>query len=127
MVAYVKRQQPLETEKKDCDQRIQRDENGSPLQKSRFHDEVLTEAAEQLYQDRQEANSLGVTPPGQAEYLDILRVLNQLAPDNFEEQNVLLQTIKEFALKKYPGMQKETSGSKISDKELTAEKDGAVE
>lgn len=74
---------------------------------SRFHDDILNEAAEQLYKDRQQANSLGVTPPGQAEYLDMLRVLDELAGDDQEEQARLLAVVKEYALKKYPGMQRE--------------------
>jgi MoxR-like ATPase len=84
------------------------DDDGHSQAKSRFSDDILTEAAEQLYQDRQQANSLGVTPPGQAEYLDMLRVLDELATDNEVEQKRLLSVIKEYALKKYPGMQRET-------------------
>ncbi len=110
-----------------CDRRIQRDESGMLLHKSCFHDDVLSEAAEQLYKDRQEANSLGVTPPGQAEYLDMLRVLNELAPKNTGKQKVLLQTVKEFALKKYPGMQKEESNARSEDKETRPEGDEAAE
>jgi MoxR-like ATPase len=47
----------------DCDQPqpLQRDDKGKLLCESRFHAKVLDEAAEQLYRDRQEANSLGVT------------------------------------------------------------------
>lgn len=111
----------------DCGQRIQRDESGNPRHKSRFHDDVLSEAAEQLYKDRQEANSLGVTPPGQAEYLDILRVLDQLVSGDTGQQKVLLKTIKEFALKKYPGMQKEEPDARIDGKEVTLEEDEAAE
>lgn len=64
---------------------------------------VLNTVAEQLYQDRQSAFRLGVTPPGQAEYLDILHVLATLADDN-EGQLALLSKIADFALKKFPGM-----------------------
>lgn len=90
------------------DKALERDEDGYVLAiKSRFDDRVLDEAAEQLRQDRKNAGSLGVTPPGQAEYLDILRVLDELEPDNADAQLELLKTIKEYALKKYPGMQLE--------------------
>ena len=89
-------------------QAIERDEAGLLIAKSRFDDDVLTEAASQLYQDRVEAEGLGVTPPGQAEYLDMLRVLDELAPEGKERQLELLSVIKDFALKKYPGMQQST-------------------
>jgi len=87
------------------DQPIERDENNRLLAQSRFDDAVLTLAAHQLYIDRQEANTLGVTPPGQAEYLDMLRVLDELVKNDTDEQLKLLMTIKEFSLKKCPGMQ----------------------
>jgi len=57
-------------------------------------------AAEQLVTDRIDAQRLGLTAPGQAEYLDILRVLSNLA-DTEQEQKDLLEEIKEFALKKH--------------------------
>ena len=88
------------------DKALERDEYGYVLAvKSRFDDQVLDEAAEQLRKDRKQADSLGVTPPGQAEYLDMLRVLDELEPDDADAQLELLKTIKEYALKKYPGMQ----------------------
>ena len=94
------------------DQPIERDKNGHYQGEARFHEDILDEAAEQLYKDRVRANSLGVTPPGQAEYLDMLRVLDELASDDVEEQARLLGVIKEYALKKYPGMQREEDFSK---------------
>ncbi len=111
----------------DCDrpQPLQQDDQGNPRCQSRFHDKVLNEAASQLFRDRQTANSLGVTPPGQAEYLDMLRVLDELAPDNTDRQYQLLSTIKEFALKKYPGMQKEEAKPREEDaKASSSEADG---
>lgn len=90
---------------------LRRNDRGELAEKSRFADEVLREAAEQLYQDRQTAANMGVTPPGQAEYLDMLRVLDTLVPNDTARQGELLATIKEFALKKHPGMQQEASGS----------------
>lgn len=93
-----------------CEDRlIERDKDGHFQGESRFHEDILNEAAEQLYKDRLQANSLGVTPPGQAEYLDILRVLDELAPNDVAEQKRLLVVVKEYALKKYPGMQQEAS------------------
>jgi MoxR-like ATPase len=92
-----------------CNTFIERNENGTPIISSRFHDDILSEAAEQLYKDRLEANKIGVTPPGQAEYLDMLRVLDELAQGDTPRQQTLLRTIKEFALKKYRGMQKPVS------------------
>lgn len=80
--------------------------NGKLSDKSRFTDEVLKLIIDQLYEDRNKAESLGVTPPGQAEFIDILRVLDELAPNNQKLQVELLKTVNEFALKKYPGMQK---------------------
>ena len=74
-------------------------EKGLPL----FGDKVMTTAAQQLYQDRQEAVSLGFKPPGQAEYLDMLRVLSRMNL-NDAEQLTMLQQIQDFALKKHPGM-----------------------
>jgi MoxR-like ATPase len=118
--------EPGDEDDSDKPQSLQQDDQGNLLCKSRFHDKVLDEAAGQLFRDRQQANTLGVTPPGQAEYLDMLRVLDVLAPGDTDGQYQLLLTIKEFALKKYPGMQKEeanTGGKDATDAE--AESDSA--
>lgn len=72
----------------------------------KFDDKVLINAATQLYADRQQAYKLGVTPPGQAEYLDILRALAKLASTKKGHLKALAQ-IQDFALKKFPKMQKE--------------------
>jgi hypothetical protein len=45
-----------------------------------------------------------VTPPGQAEYIDILRVASTLEPD-LDKQMELLSKISLFALKKHPILQ----------------------
>jgi hypothetical protein len=42
-----------------------------------------------------------LTPPGQAEYLDILRALGRMA-EGEEDQIALLEQVAEFALKKAP-------------------------
>lgn len=89
------------------DQLLRRDaENGRLLDQSRFQEDVLDSVARQLYQDRLSAQALSVTPPGQAEFIDILRVLDELASGDSKRQMALLNTVHEFALKKYPGMQK---------------------
>ncbi|MCP5022276.1 MAG: hypothetical protein GY930_10920, partial [bacterium] len=64
---------------------------------------VRQAAAEQLWRDRVEARKQGLTPPGQAEYLDLLRALSELAADA-EAQLALLSEIQDFALKKYVGL-----------------------
>ncbi|MEE9412622.1 MAG: MoxR family ATPase [Methylococcales bacterium] len=72
--------------------------------------EVLNKVAKQLYEDRQLADRLGVTPPGQAEFLDILHVLSKLA-DNNAGQLKLLDKIADFALKKFPDMKNKQGDS----------------
>jgi MoxR-like ATPase len=62
---------------------------------------VRGRAARQLWEDRQDARRLGLTPPGQAEYLDILRALGRMA-EGEEDQIALLEQVAEFALKKAP-------------------------
>lgn len=68
-----------------------------------FSQEVMKEAANALYEDRIKAQELSVTPPGQAEYLDMLRILCHFGTDK-NEQLERLRQIKNFALKKHPGM-----------------------
>lgn len=91
----------------ETDQEIKRDADKRLLAKSQFDERVLTEVAKQLYQDRLQADALGVTPPGQAEYLDILRVLDRFVQNEApEKQLALLKEIQDFSFKKYPGMQR---------------------
>lgn len=68
-----------------------------------FSEAVLETAAKQVYIDRKAAEALGVKPPGQAEYLDILRVLSRMGIPEAEQLKRLAE-IQDFALKKYPGM-----------------------
>lgn len=77
-------------------------EEGKPF----FDRDVLVDAAIELHKDRQQAKKLGVMPPGQAEYLDILRVLCRLSADK-DEQLKRLKQIQQFALRKYPGMKQQ--------------------
>ncbi|MCI5224579.1 MAG: AAA family ATPase, partial [Candidatus Electrothrix sp. AR4] len=62
--------------------------------------EVLAEAASQLWQDRNAARRYGITPPGMAEYIDLLRAVEELG-SNLAERLKLLGDIKEFILKKH--------------------------
>jgi MoxR-like ATPase len=64
------------------------------------HAEVYVEAARQLWDDRQAAETQGLSPPGQAEYLDLLRVITRLEPD-LDRQQALIDTIGGFTLKKH--------------------------
>ncbi len=64
---------------------------------------VRKKAAEQLLGDRNRAKERGITPPGQAEYLDLIRALTLLGQTE-TEQLVMLTEIQEFALRKYPVM-----------------------
>lgn len=109
LVHYLKERATVHYPKKNgesCGMEMHRDENGHLEADCRFDEDVLTETANQLAGDRERAVSLGVTPPGQAEFLDMLRILDELAPGNRDRQLKLLATIKDFALKKYPTMQK---------------------
>lgn len=63
-------------------------------------DAVLEKSAILLTHDRKEAKKQGVTPPGQAEFIDLVRAVIRLK-DNVQEQCDLLDEIGHFALKKY--------------------------
>ncbi len=68
-----------------------------------FEPPILEQAARQLYAERGQASALGMKPPGQAEYLDLLRVLARMNLST-AEQLQRLADIQDFALKKHPGM-----------------------
>jgi len=59
--------------------------------------EVLKLAADMVVKDRRAAQRLGVTPPGQAEFLDLVRAALRLG-----EPERALKNIGDFALKKHP-------------------------
>jgi MoxR-like ATPase len=61
---------------------------------------LLTEAADMVYKDREAARERGLSPPGQAEYLDLLRALTRLRHTD-PERRALLLTLRDFALKKH--------------------------
>ncbi len=60
---------------------------------------VRREAAEQLWADRDAACRHGLISPGMAEYIDLLRSVEELG-DSVEEQLSLLGDIKGFVLNK---------------------------
>lgn len=68
---------------------------------NKCHDDVYQEAARQLWEDRQASEGADTGRPGQAEYIDMLRVVATLEPDH-GKQAALLANISAFALKKQP-------------------------
>ena len=64
-------------------------------------DAVLARAAEMLAEDRERLASQGLTPPGAAEYLDLLRAVARSGRPAGEQLG-LLGRIAEFALRKHP-------------------------
>ena len=65
-------------------------------------EEVRQIAAEQLYEDRKNSKENGLRPlPGQAEYMDLLRALHNLCPQDPVRQSKLLKKIGRFALNKH--------------------------
>ncbi len=76
-------------------------------------DEVLEEAARQLVADRTFAEEQQLRPlPGQAEYLDLVRVVVKLAQGKVEKQKELLASAARFTLRKHPGMGAKTAEGK---------------
>lgn len=68
---------------------------------------VRRKAADLLWADRREAKRRGYTPPGQAEYLDVLRALSAIA-EGAKAQITWLQKIARYAFTKHPEMRSET-------------------
>ncbi len=62
---------------------------------------VRRQAGELLLKDRKDASAQGLPAPGQAEYLDLLRAVCKLSPDE-KKQLVLLEKISRFVLQKAP-------------------------
>lgn len=64
-------------------------------------EKVLQEAAEMLSEDRAAAIQAQVMPrPGQAEYLDLLRAVLGLVPNDPKGQKEMLGVVREYTLKK---------------------------
>lgn len=64
---------------------------------------LCARAAALVIRDRVRAQELGLSPPGQAEYLDLLRAVRDLGKTE-EERHGLLDAIADFALKKHPAL-----------------------
>ena len=62
---------------------------------------VLREVARQLIEDRERERSRQLPPPGQAEYLDMVRAVIELEPDDTENQIQALKYVGTFALGKH--------------------------
>ncbi len=66
--------------------------------------DLLQEAAKLLLQDRRKAEQEHWLPlPGQAEYLDLVRAVIHLAPEDAQQQRDLLAKVARYVLKKHPG------------------------
>ncbi|WAS96398.1 AAA family ATPase [Nannocystis punicea] len=61
---------------------------------------LLVEAAEMVFDDRKAARERGLPPPGQAEYLDLLRAVQRLGVST-DDRSALLRSIRRFALRKH--------------------------
>ncbi len=65
-------------------------------------DAVLQKAAEQLWTDREEHKRRDLSPPGLAEYIDLLQALTEQRPGDERGQLELLEQIKQFMFGKHP-------------------------
>jgi MoxR-like ATPase len=66
--------------------------------------DILKHAANLLCSDREKAQREHLLPyPGQAEFMDLVRAVQSLAPRNVESQKAQLDRIAGFALRKNPG------------------------
>ena len=71
----------------------------------RTTDEVLREAARQLVADRTATEAAQLSPlPGQAEYLDLVRAVVNLADGDVKKQKGLLASAARFTLRKHPDL-----------------------
>jgi MoxR-like ATPase len=75
-------------------------ERGRAHFSGRFTDKVLAEAAEQLIEERGHESGDPLVRPGQAEYLDLLAALVEVAAPKEADQLAQLELIKGFALAK---------------------------
>lgn len=66
-------------------------------------EDVLRGAAKQLAGDRDSAQRNRLPLPGQAEYLDLVRAIVKLAPEDEARQMDIIQTIAGFTLRKHAG------------------------
>jgi len=91
--------------------RLPRDEQGLfewLVKRGRAHfgdrvaQDVMTKAAKLLWTDRQAMLHARLAPPGGAEYLDLLRILDQRAEKDTDRQMELLEVVGGFVLRKHP-------------------------
>lgn len=68
-------------------------------------DAVLQRAAEQLWMDREEHRRRDLSPPGLAEYIDLLQALTEQRPRDEIGQLEMLMQIKQFMFGKHPSEQ----------------------
>ncbi len=73
--------------------------------------QLLERAAQLVSHDRVAAQRLGLLPPGQAEYLDLVRAVRAQRTEA-NEQLELLDTIADYALKKHPDMLQGSTGGR---------------
>lgn len=78
------------------------DRGSAHFEGSNCSKELYETAAHQLVEDRQAAASQGKSPPGQAEYLDLLRAVLSVAGDDANEQLRVLGEMKKYAFDKHP-------------------------
>lgn len=72
---------------------------------NKTREKIYQEAAEQLLRDRKSAKAQGQPPPGQAEYLDLLRaVFNTDAVTSDKQRLDLLHKLSQYMLKKSPDL-----------------------
>lgn len=69
-------------------------------------DELRQRAAELLWEDRTSLATRGLAPPGQAEYLDLLKAVTELAP-SAGQQLALLERVAAYTLRKHPAETRE--------------------
>jgi len=65
-------------------------------------DSILRKAAEQLATDREEHKSRDLSPPGLAEYIDLVHAVAELRPGDEPGQRKLLDEISKFMYRKHP-------------------------
>lgn len=94
MVHRMKPREPVETWFKE--------RGRAHYSEGRIRDEVLEKTATLLAKDRKAALARGLTPPGQAEYLDLLRAVLELAPGDPGHQTKLVEDLRSYAFDKHP-------------------------
>ena len=68
----------------------------------KMHRTIIKETAQRLAQDRATSQERGWRPlPGQAEFIDLLRVVNELAPTNLKRQRAIVEQSARFVFHKH--------------------------